>query len=125
MDNKYNIDYYETMIVANYYLDEIEDMIYGAKELLKDEPEKFEIFLNNFINNNEQILYLEDKLNIYLESNDYQKVSDQLIINELTHIIIKDAIPENDLGYASDYLCELNEREVINKVTRLIDDYNN
>jgi hypothetical protein len=124
MSNKYNIDFYETMINANEYFDDIEDLLTGAKELLSDKPETWELFTSNIVKDDQFILYLEDQLNQYLEANDYQKVSDQLVINELVYILIRDAIPENDLGYVTDYLCSMSEDKLIEDVTRIIDKYN-
>ena len=123
MSNKYNIDFYETMINANEYFDDIEDLITSAKELLGDKPETWELFTSNIVKDDD-ILYLEDQLNRYLEANDYQKVSDQLVINELTYILVRDAIPENDLEYVTDYLCSMSEDKLIEDVTRIIDKYN-
>lgn len=123
MSNKYNIDFYETMINANEYFDDIEDLITGAKELLGDKPETWELFTSNIVKDDD-ILYLEDQLNRYLEANDYQKVSDQLVINELTYILVREAIPENDLEYVTDYLCSMSEDKLIEDVTRIIDKYN-
>ena len=123
MSNKYDIDFYETMINANEYFDDIEDLITSAKELLGDKPETWELFTSNIVKDDD-ILYLEDQLNRYLEANDYQKVSDQLVINELTYILVRDAIPENDLEYVTDYLCSMSEDKLIEDVTRIIDKYN-
>lgn len=123
MSNKYNIDFYETMINANEYFDDIEDLLTGAKELLSDKPETWELFTSNIVKDDD-ILYLEDQLNRYLEANDYQKVSDQLVINELTYILVREAIPENDLEYVTDYLCSMSEDKLIEDVTRIIDKYN-
>ena len=123
MSNKYGIDFYETMINANEYFDDIEDLITSAKELLGDKPETWELFTSNIVKDDD-ILYLEDQLNRYLEANDYQKVSDQLVINELTYILVRDAIPENDLEYVTDYLCSMSEDKLIEDVTRIIDKYN-
>lgn len=106
MDNKYNLDFYKTMEVANEYLDVIEDNI-------------------NELNVDDEMLYnLEDKLFMYLERGDHQSVCNQLVMNEMIYILIRDVIPENDLEYISDYLESMSEAQLVEEVTRVIDNYN-
>jgi hypothetical protein len=123
--NKYNLDYYETMNNANEYLDMLEDNMETIKFELKDNPEQLEKTLYRMQNDHETLLHLEDMLNMFLENNDYQNVCNQLVINEMFRILITDALPEDDLGYVSDYLMDINENQLIEDVTRVIEKYNN
>jgi hypothetical protein len=41
----------------------------------------------------------------------------------MLNIFYRDAIPEQDLGYISDYLEEISERQLIEDVTDLIDGF--
>ena len=122
--NKYNLDFYETLITANEYFDEIEDVINVLNYAYKDEPEKLQQILSTMQNDHEGLLVMEDRLNIFLENNEYQDVCNQLVIIEIMCILMRDAIPENDLGYVADYLESLSEDQLIEDVTRIIDKYN-
>jgi hypothetical protein len=123
MNNKYNLDYYETMDVANEYLDRIEDELNIVLNKYKGDSEKLEEALNKVKNNFEPILHSEDMLYLYLDSGDYQSVCNQLVMREMLNIFYRDAIPEQDLGYISDYLEEISERQLIEDVTDLIDGF--
>lgn len=123
MINKYNLDYYETMDVANEYLDRIEDEFNMVLNKYKGDSEKLEEALNKVKTNFEPILHSEDMLYLYLGSGDYQSVCNQLVMREMLNIFYRDALPEQDLGYISDYLEEISERQLIEDVTDLIDDY--
>ena len=59
MSNKYNLDFYKTMEVANNYLDKIEDNI---DDLRVDD---------------DMLLNLEDKLFMYLEKGEYRKLTEE------------------------------------------------
>lgn len=123
MNNKYNLDYYETMDVANEYLDRIEDEFNIVLNNYKGDSEKLEEVLNKVKTNFEPILHSEDMLYLYLGSGDYQSVCNQLVMREMLNIFYRDALPEQDLGYISDYLEEISERQLIEDVTDLIDDF--
>jgi hypothetical protein len=123
MNNKYNLDYYETMDVANEYLDRIEDEFNMVLNKYKGDSEKLEEALNKVKNNFEPILHSEDMLYLYLDSGDYQSVCNQLVMREMLNIFYRDALPEQDLGYISDYLEEISERQLIEDVTDLIDGF--
>ena len=125
MDNKFNLNYYETMENANEYLDIIEDNMEIIKNELKDSPEELENILTLMQKDVETILELDDKLYFHLEQNDYQGVCNQLVINDMFNILVKDALPERDLGYLNDYLVEMNEEKLIEYVTSFIEKYNN
>lgn len=123
--NKYNLNYYETMENANEYLDMIEDNLETMKNELVDSPEELEKMLTLLQEDHETILQLTDMLYMYLEQNDYQNVCNQLVINDMFNILIKDALPERDLGYLSNYLEEMSEEKLIEETTRFIEKYNN
>lgn len=123
--NKYNLNYYETMENANEYLDMIEDNLETMKNELVDSPEELEKVLTLLQEDHETILQLTDMLYMYLEQNDYQNVCNQLVINDMFNILIKDALPERDLGYLSNYLEEMSEEKLIEETTRFIEKYNN
>lgn len=123
--NKYNLNYYETMENANEYLDMIEDNLETMKNELVDSPEELEKMLTLMQEDHETILQLTDMLYMYLEQNDYQNVCNQLVINDMFNILIKDALPERDLGYLSNYLEEMSEEKLIEETTRFIEKYNN
>lgn len=123
--NKYNLNYYETMENANEYLDMIEDNLETMKNELVDSPEELEKVLTLMQEDHETILQLTDMLYMYLEQNDYQNVCNQLVINDMFNILIKDALPERDLGYLSNYLEEMSEEKLIEETTRFIEKYNN
>lgn len=125
MNNKFNLNYYETMENANEYLDIIEDNMEIIKNELKDSPEELENILTLMQKDVETILELDDKLYFHLERNDYQGVCNQLVINDMFNILVKDALPERDLGYLNDYLVEMNEEKLIEYVTSFIEKYNN
>lgn len=123
MNNKYNLDYYETMDVANEYLDRIEDELNIVLNKYKGDSEKLEEALNKVKNNFEPILHSEDMLYLYLDSGDYQSVCNQLVMREMLNIFYRDALPEQDLGYISDYLEDISESQLIEDVTDLIDNF--
>ena len=123
--NKYNLNYYETMENANEYLDMIEYNLETMKNELVDSPEELEKVLTLLQEDHETILQLTDMLYMYLEQNDYQHVCNQLDINDMFNIIIKDALPERDLGYLSNYLEEMSEEKLIEETTRFIEKYYN
>jgi hypothetical protein len=122
--NKYNLNYYETMENANEYLDMIEDNIYMIKNELKDQPDKLQSVLYQMQTDYETLLELEDRLNVFLENNNYQMVCNQIVINEMYRILIKDALPDDDLEYILDYLDSITEYQLIEDVTHIIDKYN-
>jgi hypothetical protein len=122
--NKYNLNYYETMNNANEYFDILEDNIYMIKNELKDQPDELQSVLYQMQTDYDTLLELEDRLNIFLENNDYQMVCNQLVINEMYRILIKDALPDDDLEYISDYLDSITEYQLIEDVTNIIDKYN-
>ena len=122
--NKYNLNYYETMNNANEYFDMLEDNIYMIKNELKDQPDELQIVLYQMQTDYDTLLELEDRLNIFLENNDYQMVCNQIVINEMYRILIKDALPDDDLEYISDYLDSITEYQLIEDVTNIIDKYN-
>ena len=122
--NKYNLDYYETMNNANEYFDILEDNIYTVKAELKDKPDELQNVLYQMQTDYETLLELEDRLNIFLENNNYQMVCNQIVINEMYRILIKDALPGDDLEYISDYLDSITEYQLIEDVTNIIDKYN-
>ena len=122
--NKYNLDYYETMNNANEYFDMLEDNIYTVKDELKDQPDKLQSVLYQMQTDYDTLLELEDRLNIFLENNNYQMVCNQIVINEMYRILIKDALPDDDLEYISDYLDSITEYQLIEDVTNIIDKYN-
>ena len=123
MNNKYNLDYYETMDVANEYLDRIEDEFNIVLNKYKGDSEKLEEVLNKVKTNFEPILHSEDMLYLYLGSGDYQSVCNQLVMREMLNIFYRDALPEQDLGYISDYLEDISESQLIEDVTDLIDNF--
>jgi hypothetical protein len=123
--NKYNLNYYEAMENANEYLDMIEDNLETMKNELVDSPEELEKMLTLMQEDHETLLQLNDMLYMHLEQNDYQNVCNQLVINDMFNILIKDALPERDLGYLSDYLEEMSEEKLIEETTRFIEKYNN
>lgn len=123
--NKYNLNYYEAMENANEYLDMIEDNLATMKNELADNPEELEKMLTLMQEDHETILQLTDMLYIHLEQNDYQNVCNQLVINDMFNILIKDVLPERDLGYLSNYLEEMSEEKLIEETTRFIEKYNN
>lgn len=123
--NKYNLNYYETMDNANEYFDMLEDNLYTIKTNLKDQPEQLQNVIYQMQTDYETLLELEDRLNLFLENNDYQNICNQLVINEMFRILIKDALPDDDLEYISDYLNSISENQLIEDVTKLIDKYNN
>ena len=45
-------------------------------------------------------------------------------MNEMIYILIRDVLPENDLEYISDYLESMSEAQLVEEVTRVIDNYN-
>ena len=110
---------------ANEYLDMIEDNLETMKNELVDSPEELEKMLTLMQEDHETILQLTDMLYMYLEQNDYQNVCNQLVINDMFNILIKDALPERDLGYLSNYLEEMSEEKLIEETTRFIEKYNN
>lgn len=122
--NKYNLNYYETMNNANEYFDILEDNIYTVKAELKDKPDELQNVLYQMQTDYETLLELEDRLNIFLENNNYQMVCNQIVINEMYRILIKDALPDDDLEYISDYLDSITEYQLIEDVTNIIDKYN-
>lgn len=122
--NKYNLDYYETMNNANEYFDILEDNIYTVKDEFKDQPDKLQSVLYQMQTDYDTLLELEDRLNIFLENNNYQMVCNQIVINEMYRILIKDALPDDDLEYISDYLDSITEYQLIEDVTNIIDKYN-
>lgn len=122
--NKYNLNYYETMNNANEYFDILEDNIYMIKNELKDQPDELQNVLYQMQTDYDTLLELEDRLNIFLENNDYQMVCNQIVINEMYRILIKDALPDDDLEYISDYLDSITEYQLIEDVTNIIDKYN-
>ena len=125
MDNKFNLNYYEAMENANEYLDMIEDNLATLKNELVYNPEELEKVLTLMQEDYETMLQLDDMLYMHLEQNDYQNVCNQLVINDMFNILIKDALPERDLGYLSDYLEEMSEEKLIEETTRFIEKYNN
>ena len=124
MENKYNLDFYETMEVANGYVDRMEDDLISIQEELGDDQEVLEAALFELKNNNEHILHAEDMLNIYLENNDYQSVCNQLIMNEVIYMFYRDVLPDSDMSYIYYYLDSISEDQLIEDVTNIIDKYN-
>ena len=124
MQNKYGIDFYETMDVANSYLDLLEDNINSLKNKYIDKPEKLENELNCMKNDYDKVYHFEDLLYVYLDAQDYQSVANQLVMIDMLHAMMRDVLPSTDLSDLSDYLESLSERQLIDEVTRVIDKFN-
>ena len=123
MNNKYNLDFYETMNIVSDFVDNIEDNLNSITKALKDQPEELEVIIQQMKEDNDTILALEDKLNMFLETKQYQEVCNQLIINTAFYIYVRDVLPECDTEYLEGYLESLSEQMVINDVTNIIDKY--
>jgi len=123
VNNKYNLDYYETMNIVSDFVDTIEDNLNFITKALKDQPEELEVIIQQMKEDTDTILALEDKLNMFLETKQYQEVCNQLIINTAFHIYVRDVLPECDTEFLEGYLESLSEQMVINDVTKIIDKY--
>ncbi len=122
MENKYNLNYFETMNNAYEYLDTMEDNMNFLYNNL--EPDQLDNALEAMKNDHESLLYLEDQLNMFLENGDYQNACNQLVVTEMFHMLIRDVLPEWDASYIADYLESISEMQLIEDVTRIIDKYN-
>lgn len=125
MDNKYELDWLETMEIANEYLDVLEDNMNLIKNRFNDDQVHLNKVIEAMKNDHETTLELEDKLYMFLEKNDYQSVCNQLIITAMFNIFINDTLPDLDFEYLEDYVDSIGEEELIEDVTRIIDKYNN
>ena len=123
MENKYRIDFYRTIDVGYDYLDYLEDTFYNLIDSASEE--ELQVLLEGLKMDTETLLVLEDSLNMFLENNLYQEASDQLIILEIAHMMIRDILPGDDLDCIEEYLDSLDEEQFIEYITRVIDRYNN
>lgn len=123
MENKYRIDFYRTIDVGYDYLDYLEDTFYNLIDSASEE--ELQVILEGLKMDTETLLVLEDSLNMFLENNLYQEASDQLIILEIAHMMIRDILPGDDLDCIEEYLDSLDEEQFIEYITRVIDRYNN
>ena len=122
MENKYRIDFYRTIDVGYDYLDYLEDAFYNLIDSASEE--ELQVILEGLKMDTETLLVLEDSLNMFLENNLYQEASDQLIILEIAHMMIRDILPGDDLDCIEEYLDSLDEEQFIEYITRVIDRYN-
>lgn len=122
MENKYRIDFYRTIDVGYDYLDYLEDTFYNLIDSASEE--ELQVILEGLKMDTETLLVLEDSLNMFLENNLYQEASDQLIILEIAHMMIRDILPGDDLDCIEEYLDSLDEEQFIEYITRVIDRYN-
>lgn len=125
MNNKYNLDWLETMDVANRYLDILEDNMKVIYNSLKDNPEQLEKTLTLMKNDKETRYKMNDDLYMFLEKNDYQSVCNQLILIEMFDMFTKDVLPGTNVGDIEYYIESIGEDQLIEDVTRIIDNYYN
>lgn len=123
MNNKYELDFYETMLVANEYFDRLEDEMEELVTKYKTQPDKLEKIIEQVRSNHEPLYHADDLMHIYLNSGDYQSVCNQTVIREIVYMFYRDVLPETQLDYIDDYLQSITEAQLIEDVTELIDNY--
>ena len=112
MENKYNLDFYESMEVANGYLDKLYDELHELKDSCKNEPEKLEYKLYEFKEEyTREKNNFEEMIDVYLETKDYQSVGNMLVLYSILEIMLGGN--EIDMSEAEDYLESLYEEMFI------------
>lgn len=103
MMNKYNLDFYKSMEIANRYKDKLYDELHELKDLFKNEPEKMEYKLYEF---KEKYIReknnFEEMIDVYLETKDYQSVGNTLVLFSMLEIMLRNN--EIDMAGVEDYL---------------------
>ena len=111
MMNKYNLDFYKSMEIANRYKDKLYDELHELKDLFKNEPEKMEYKLYEF---KEKYIReknnFEEMIDVYLETKDYQSVGNTLVLFSMLEIMLRDN--EINMAGVEDYL-ELISEEML------------
>ena len=118
MDNKYNLDFYETMNMVNAHLDYLTDYLTDLRRYYENKESMIEAVMSI---RDELVMEFEDKLNKYMEEESYQEVCYQLVTNEMFYMFINDVVPEDDITYLEDYVDSLSEEMLIEDVTEFID----
>ena len=122
--NKYNLDFYETMEVANGYMDKLDDELHELKDSCKNEPEKLENKLYEFKEEyTREIFNFEEMIDVYLEMKDYQSVCNTLVLYSMLEIMLRGN--EINISEAEDYLESISEEMLIYDTITVIDRYNN
>lgn len=123
MDNKYNLDFNEAMDELNDYVDVIEDNMNTIRDELKDNPEYLEVILNEMKNDTNIIDELEQKAAVHLLNEEYQLFMNQMILNDIYMMFIKEVLPGDDLSLLELYIESFSEDNVIEQMTKIIDTY--
>lgn len=123
MDNKYNLDFNEAMDELNDYVDVIEDNMNTIRDELKDNPEYLEVILNEMKNDTSTIDELEQKAAVHLLNEEYQLFMNQMILNDIYMMFIKEVLPGDDLSLLELYIESFSEDNVIEQMTKIIDTY--
>ena len=122
--NKYNLDFYESMEVANGYMDKLDDELHELKDSCKNEPEKLEYKLYEFKEEyTREIFNFEEMIDVYLEMKDYQSVCNTLVLYSMLEIMLRGN--EIDISEVEDYLESISEEMLIYDTITIIDRYNN
>lgn len=122
--NKYNLDFYESMEVANGYMDKLDDELHELKDSCKNEPEKLEYKLYEFKEEyTREIFNFEEMIDVYLETKDYQSVCNTLVLYSMLEIMLKGN--EINMSEVEDYLESISEEMLIYDTITVIDRYNN
>ena len=122
--NKYNLDFYESMEVANGYMDKLDDELHELKDSCKNEPEKLEYKLYEFKEEYTRELFnFEEMIDVYLETKDYQSVCNTLVLYSMLEIMLKGN--EINMSEVEDYLESISEEMLIYDTITVIDRYNN
>lgn len=123
MDNKYNLDFNEAMDELNDYVDVIEDNMNTIRDELKDNPEYLEVILNEMKNDTNILDELEQKAALHLLNEEYQLFMNQMILNDIYMMFIKEVLPGDDLSLLEFYIESFSEDNVIEQMTKIIDSY--
>ena len=122
--NKYNLDFYESMEVANGYMDKLDDELHELKDSCKNEPEKLENKLYEFKEKyTREKFNFEEMIDVYLETKDYQSVCNTLVLYSMLEIMLRGN--EIDTSEVEDYLESISEEMLIYDTITVIDRYNN
>ena len=126
--NKYNLDFYESMEVANGYMDKLDDEIHELKESCKNEPEKLEYKLYEFKEEYTRELFnFEEMVDIYLSRKGCllapQSVCNILVLYSMLEIMLRGN--EIDITEVEEYLESISEEMLIYDTITVIDRHNN
>lgn len=121
-NNKFNLNLGDALECGDKYVDSLIETMNIMKEQISN-PEILEVQLNEIRRDARSYTLMLNEFNRLIKEKDYQAAFNQFMINSIYEKFRDDVLPGNDMSVITDYLNELDENEIMLKVTHLIEEY--